>query len=61
MLTCSFFVFQEIFPEGGGALFPWVIWMPVEGRVGCLHHLGENVENPQVLKCNFLKLSSLAQ
>ena len=68
MLTCSFFVFQEISPEGGGALFLWVIWMPVEGRVGLLRHLEflslksgprENVENPQFLKCSFLKLSSL--
>ena len=42
--------------------------MPVEGRVGLLRHLEflslksgprENVENPQFLKCSFLKLSSL--
>ena len=63
MLTCSFFVFQEISPGVGGALFLGVIWMPEYGRVGLLRHFEflnlksgprENVENPKVLKCNFL-------
>ena len=66
MLTCSFFVFQEISPEGGGALFLRVIWMPVEGRVGLPRHSEffnlksgprENVETSEALKCNFVQMS----
>ena len=68
MLTCSFFVFREISPEVGGALFLGVIWTPVEGRLGCLRYFEflslksgprENIENAQALICNFLKISSL--
>ena len=67
MLTCFYCVYQEISPGVGGALFPRVICMPEEGRVFFfLRHFEflslksgprENVENPQVLMCNFLMLN----
>ena len=65
MLTCSFVVFQEISLGVGGALFLGVIWMPQEGRNGASAPFRvlslksgprENLENTQVLICNFVKL-----